>query len=355
MELYRGRRRAVPRAKLGSRVGRAACCLLALVCTGLGWVRSAHAETCGSEQRPWLGVEFAWQGALTELEGAIVKDLRAGFATRGIDVCAKSDGPAQPPAAWVRLQATDAQLVNVEVLDTVTQKSVSRDMNLNRVPKDGRAFAIAVGTDELVWASWAELAFERSQRRPQAPPPEVTRGVREDLPNQPKPESVQLLARGAFEWFSGGQAFWGGDAGVLWPVSPYLDLQLVLGVREGLEVNAPDGRITSNALSGQASAELLFVRTDALRAGVLLGVRLARLRMQGAPSEDATASVLERSIVVLGTGLGLHLHLAGPVWLGTGVGAGLPLRGVEATDTGEVVSGATGVELAARLGVGVSF
>lgn len=341
---------------MGSRaVGHAAGCILAFVCTVFGWVPRAHAESCGSEQRPWLGVEFAWQGALTELEGAIVKDLRAGFATRGIDVCAKSDGPAQAPAAWVRLQATDAQLIKVEVLDTVTQKSVSRDMNLSRVPKDGRAFAIAVGTDELVWASWAELAFERSQRRPRAPPPEVERGVREDLPNQTQPESVQLLARCAFEWFSGGQTFWGGDAGVVWPVGSHLALQLVLGVREGLEVNAPDGHITSNALSGEAAAELLFLRTDALRLGALLGLRLARLRMQGAASEDASASVLERSIVVLGAGLGLQLHLAGPVWLGSGVGAGLPLRGVAATDTGEVVSGATGVELAARLGVGVSF
>jgi hypothetical protein len=346
--------RANPRSRGRVLARRFGVTLLAL----LGCVRPAlaRAERCGSAERPWLSVEFASQAALAHLEGAIVKDLRAGFATRGIDVCAKSDGPTDAPVAIVRVRArvADSLLVNVEVLDTLTQKSVSRDMNLGRVPKDGQAFAIALGTDELVWASWAELAFERAQRRSQSAPPEIERGVREDLPH-PRPQPVQLLARGAFEWFSGGQAFWGGDAGVLWPVASRLELQLTLGVREGLVVSAPNGEITSSALSGDVAGELLFFRSEGVRSGALLGVRMARVRMQGTPGPRASASVLERAIVVVRTGLGLELRVGGPLWLAGWAGIGLPVRGLAATDSGVVVSGVTGVELSSQLGVGVSL
>jgi hypothetical protein len=306
----------------------------------------ARAAVCGSESRPWLAVEFTWHGAVEGLEQAVLSDLRAGFAPRGIDVCARMDGPSAPPVAVARLgnDVEDPALVEVEVFDTVTQKSVSRDMNLSRVPQDGQAFAVALGTDE------------RAQHRSKRPPPEVARGLRDDLPRQePETLRVALLARGAFEHFSGGQAYWGGDAGVAWSLASHFELRLALGVREGLQVSTNDGDITSSALGGDAAAELLFWRSDALRAGVLLGARMARLRLQGSPNPNVDAAVLERMIVVGRAGLALDVHLTGPLWLGLGAGAGLPARGLEATDSGAVVTAATGLEVSSQLGLGVTL
>ena len=74
--------------------------------------------------------------------------------------------------ATVRVASSDqtSVAVSVEVRDAVTEKRVSRDVDLTRVPADGRAFAIALAVDELVWASWAEIALAKSQR-PAKPPP----------------------------------------------------------------------------------------------------------------------------------------------------------------------------------------
>lgn len=315
----------------------------------------ASGTSCASGERPWLGLQF--EPALRGLELATLNDLRAGLQPRGIDVCELGRGPSSEPAARVNVSVRTPSplVVNIEVEDTLTHKSVRREMDLSRVPNDGQAFAIALGTDELVWASWAELAFERSEHEKNSAPPEVERGVRDDLPARGRP-TLYAVTRGSYERFSGGQSFWGGDLGLVWPFAGRWGAQLWLGAREGFTIDAPHGRIESDAFVAEGNLELSVVDVASLQLALTLGPRFARMRLQGnAESSNTADRAVARSLIVGSGGVVVRVALGGPIWLLTGAALGYPLLGAEVSDSGQVVAGATGLEVSGHLGLGVGL
>ena len=54
-------------------------------------------------------------------------------------------------------------MVVIELDDRVTHKRVARDLPLRNIPANGRALAIAIASDELLRASWAELTLTRER------------------------------------------------------------------------------------------------------------------------------------------------------------------------------------------------
>ena len=119
--------------------------------------RADDAPACGATSRSWIRVSSDAPG--------FVASFRAEVATKGFDACA-SGGP-RPPVATVTIAATQgsATVDVLDVLDVVTSKRVSRSVDLASIPADGRDLALAVAADELLRASWAELALTT------APPP----------------------------------------------------------------------------------------------------------------------------------------------------------------------------------------
>jgi len=325
-------------------------------------VRAAQAEAeCGSAGKPWVSLAFAenrWPEGFAE---KVLADLRAGLTARGIDACLDANGSTpEPPLANVRVAGLDARSVAVvlDIRDAVTEKRVSRDVDLATVPADGRAFAVAIAIDELVWASWAEIALTRKQHPPpkkpaRTVPREVVEGVTSELPRRGAP--WRLGARFALEHYTAGETLLGGDAVILLPIAAEFALDFELGARAGLTTSAPDGQIRSSAFGGGAGLRYAFLRGRAGELGATLGVRAAFVRFRAEAEPGIDAMELSGLTLFARGGAFTNLRVAGPLAFDAAVGAGAPLRALEATDAGKVVTGVSGAELWGTFGFTVEL
>jgi len=313
--------------------------------------RLTRASECGRNERPWVRVEFAentWSAALRE---RTFQDLRAGLANRQIEACLDASTETKP-VALIRLNsggADDVQVV-VEVQDAVTSKRVSRTVNLANVPADGRAFAVALAADELLWASWAEVALERSRPQKEAksapappPPPQVVRGVERQLPREPS--TLRVGARAAGEYFGGGQTQLGVDAVFLPQLGRRFQLELAGGVRRGLSVNAEHGVVRSNAAGISLGLGYRLIAAQRAEFGLGVSLRAAYVQFVGEAEPQASDDTYSGVAAFARSGLFGAFNAAGPLWLAVSAGAGAPLRALEVRDAGRVVSGMSGLEL----------
>jgi hypothetical protein len=317
----------------------------------LSWSARGGAEpSCGRPGKPWVSVEFAGGAWPESLKASVLGDLRVGLARHGIDACAEGAGPSDPRSAAVRIAWLEEPrvVVTVEIKDSVTQKRVSRDIDLSSVPSDGRGFAIAIATDELVWASWVELALAPRATTPKrSAPPEVVAGVAAELPDEP---ASRLGVAGALEHFGGGQTHVGADAVLYVPLPARFSLDARAGVRAGGDTASEHGRVLSQALGAAAHLRYALVRASSLELSALAGARAALLRLEGEANPGASDAAASSAVVTARAGVASSLELARGFWLELGGTAGYALRGFEATDEGSFVSGASGAELGASLG-----
>lgn len=325
---------------------------------GLGFTSAARAE-CAPDQGPWVAVSFANSAWSEQFRASVLADFRARLAEENISVCAREDAPARPPVARITISAQGNASVDVSVdlNDAVTAKRVGRDVDLSRVPADGRPLAIALAAGELLRASWVEIAFAPAEATPKAPPAEVRRIVQRTLPPREAPAHEPrfgLLA--AAEHFGGGQDQLGADAYFLGFLASKLRLRVAAGARESLPVDAEHGRIRASALSLAIGGQLLlFERPRSMDVSLGFGARGALARFQGRGRDGASESDFS-SIALYGSlGLDAALRLMGPLWFELGASGGVPLRSVSAEDAGQRVTGMSGFEAAARLGLGVAF
>jgi hypothetical protein len=298
----------------------------------------------------------AWDAAQ---QRAVLEDLRAGLRQRGIAACPLGSAGSEPPIALLELEAGEPARVSVgiEVHDALTEKRVLRDLDLRQLSPDARALAIAAAADELLRASWAELALDDAPEPSRPPPPEVERAVRASLsPARVGRRDVALGARGAVEHHGGGHTLLGGDAFVTVWLSERLGLELSVGLRHGLREDATHGSVESRALCSALDLGLAVLpRGQTLSLTATLGAAFASLRMRGAAegtaldAEGSGWSAQARAGVVLG--LALHDAFA----LRAQVGLGAPLRSVEASDAGRVISSTSGIEVHAGLGAEARF
>lgn len=322
---------------------------------GLLWSVRVAAD-CGRRDKPWVSVAFEGAGLAADLETRVVEDFRAGLAARDIDVCLTSDGPSRAAIAAVRIAQPAANRVgvSVEVRDSLTEKRLTRAVDLSAVPRDGRAFAIALAVDELLRASWVELAIQRARRPAQRPPPEVARVVESTLAAS-RERPLYLGVRAAAEHYGGGQTHLGADAALTLALAPRWQLELLAGLREALVVTAPDGRVLASALGAGAQMRYLLVHTQGLEVAALAGARAAWVRFRGDADPGRAEAELSGLCAYARTGLGAAARIGGPLWVEIGVNAGAPLRALAATDRGTVVSAVSGLELGAQAGLRAVF
>ena len=192
-----------------------------------------------------------------------------------------------PPVASVRITtgATEGIEIAIDVRDAVTDKRLSRTLDLRSLPPDARFLAIAVATDELLRASWLEIAMRTAPPQQAPPPAAILDVVKAEL----RPEHrVEMGAQLAFEWYGGGQELYGVDmrAG-LRPTRRFTAL-LRLGLRQGLAVTAPDGSIRSSAILVGVGGKLALT-SPSDPAGVEILGRIDALRVSFLPTADPGA------------------------------------------------------------------
>ena len=176
-------------------------------------------------------MDFGAERLNERLKSDVTEQLRASLAKRAIAVCsgtvptppesgseqlAKLNGPM---ATLVFLPLSkDGVSLSLEVHDSVTAKRVGRDVDLRNTPPDGRALVLALEADELLRATWAELALKDSPAPPRADvPPAVRRAVETSIASTTLARGA-IGVRGAVERFTGydnargGGTFLGGDS-----------------------------------------------------------------------------------------------------------------------------------------------
>jgi hypothetical protein len=327
--------------------------LLAVTCS----VRAEDVPwRCGESLRPWVELRFEGTGWEPRLQQSIRADIAAGLRLRGLLVCPIDRPGPEAPLASVQLSAASVTRVSVEieVHDALTNKFVLREVDMRNVPADARGLTLAAAAEELLRASWAELAIEDAPPPVREPPPEVTAAVRPIRPARARDHVLGLRVSG--EHYSGGQTLIGPDLWVDVWFTEYIAAELSIGYRRGLNVSAEHGSISSQAavfgmdalfaFGGRSASVLLLSR---------LGLQVASLEFDGDPSEDGVGeggsglSVAARASLMLQLGLGQHtqLRLEG--------GPGVSMRSLNALDGDEEVTGTGGLQGHAAISFGAVF
>ena len=319
-----------------------------------------RSTSCGRAGQPWVAVAFTGSAWTQALSSSVLLDLRAGLALSGITACVLGTEGSEAPLALLELDAADEDRVAVglELHDTLTAKRVLRDVNLRAVAADARPLALAAAAEELLRASWAELALHAAPPPDRPPPPEVQRAVRRSLaPARVGARDFGLGARAAIEQHGGGLTLYGGDVWLaLWP-GELFGLELAAGLRNGVDEPAEHGAVASRALCAAADALIAIApRSDRFSVHAALGVALASLRVEGV-DVSATGNGEQGAGIDVHARLGLGLAFAPwPAFaLRADLSGGLPLRSVIAVDDGADVVSTAGLQLRAGLGAEVRF
>jgi hypothetical protein len=321
----------------------------ALVCA-----RDAHAADRCSGEKPWVALSGDVPASFAE---QVRSDLRAGLAPSSIDVCTAAAPSGSEPLASVAiaLVAPASARYSLEVTDSVTQKRVGRDLSLERLPADGRAFALAVAAEELLRASWAELALRGVHTPQTAAPPEVRAIVERGERRRTPPRYLALGARLAFERFLGGQTHYGADLFGTVPLGQIAGGVFAVGARRALSQQATHGSIGASALSVEAGLSLTFLRRGGFELGAFVSERLLRLSFEPEASAEGAASPRQGLAVTSRVGLAFAFGSPGLLRSYTSLGAGLPLKSFSAADGGSTITGASKLELFASTGLALEL
>jgi hypothetical protein len=304
------------------------------------------------------------------LAEAVRSELRAGLLPSNIEVCAPTATAATQPLARVTItdgtagtastastrQRDGGARFSLDVTDSVTQKRVGRDLSLDKLPPDGRALALAVAAEELLRASWAELALRGARSTETAPPPEVRAVVEQARPERPAPRRRSAVgARLAFERFLGGQTHYGADVFALVPFGSRGGVIAAVGARRGLSVQAAHGSIGSRAWSAELGLSWCAIQHEAFELGAALSGRMLWLRFEPEAAGGALSSAESGFSWLSRAGLWLSLGRPSALRSYSSLGVGLPLRSFSASDSGAEVTGASRLELFAATGLALEL
>jgi len=329
---------------------------LALVVASLTTRAAAATVGCAADG-PWVQLQLG-ATAWTEAQRAgVLSDLQHTLAAQGIAACPADAHPAGAALATLTVdlspEDTAKATVDIEVRDAVTRKRVRRDVDLSRIPDDGRAAAIAIEADELLRASWAEIALdtERARQAQANARPQVVGSVEQVMAPARADSGGGLGARAAVEHFIGGVTLVGADAVGRLRLAPRVDLEIAAALRLGPSVAAPDGEVSALAAGGRLALlfQLARGRRTALAAGA--GIDAGWLEFRAQSTGGADAFTYANLLTVARLRVAGRLALGRTVHATAGLEVGAALRGVQAADGGAVVARARGAVVGATLGL----
>ena len=295
------------------------------------------------------------------LLGEVRKDLATELLPRGFCVRAGRVQGAEP-AAEIELGLRDATRVAVRVDDHTTGKQVARDVSLRKIPAGGRALAIAIGIDELLRASWAELMLRPRASAPTeelAPEPEAQTErtaleAAQPARRAPRPRwALGLL--GVYSYATFDWSAFGPDLRL--SVRPLRALLIEAGAGGvwTLPVDAELGSARARGASGLVSLELCadpYARLD-----VCGGARtsVTWLAFSADPSGGAQAYERHLVAVVLAALVQLRVRLISRLALAVEASLGAAVRGARATDGEDTLLGLDGLVVSGGLGLEVAL
>jgi hypothetical protein len=322
----------------------------------LGTAAYAQSTSCTEAERPTVFL----RSRDPELERIAVQ-LAVGLAASGVAVCT-GDAPLAKHVATVEIVADPARESSrqIRVRDQVTSKTLERAVELGAIPPDSRATALALYVEELLQASWAELALDSHgflREHPPAAPLEVQRELARVLPTAAPAAEGAASARvwrisfgAAFATFPGMLTQLGPQLSVGYRALPWLEPALRVGYRASPVVHAPDGTIAVQALLAGAYVDLLFALSRTLSVHFPQGLDVSHVTfLTGANAGSPSVASATRAALVVEHGAGLRFHLADALSITTVARFCWTLLRAQAADDQHVVAGISGVGLAAEI------
>jgi hypothetical protein len=310
----------------------------------------AENEPCGSTGRPWVAISDTASSGIVDL-------LRAELAERQIELCWEGDDQGAGAIATIALTPlTEGASIVVEVRDRLTAKRVTRDVDLTGVPPDGRALTLAVAADELLRASWAELALT-SAPAPSSPVPDaVTEALRHDLDSGQHPRiAAGIAAIAVGDSWGDAATFFGADLRATAMLSPRIGAELRFGVRDAPSATAPDGEVHATALLAGLGASLRTLWSPRYGLDSVVRLDAARISFDATPNPRSVGSARAETTLLAGAGFGGWVVLGSAVRLLAEVLGEVPLRPVLAADAGRRVLAVSGAGVEGGMGLGVFF
>jgi hypothetical protein len=302
----------------------------------------AAADECGDSARPWIRVRI---GPAEPLGDDVVAQLRAELSARGIDACLEPATARSPETATLLIAAVrdGAPRYTIEVGDALTGKRVDREVDLSRTPPDGRALALAVSADELLRATWAELAVQDAPQPRIVVPPAVKALIDSSIPERATPATLRLGVGAAVERFAGGMMLLGGDVrGETWLGSRAAAV-LAAGVRASPEVASTLGQVRTTAVHAGLGARFA-VTPDRSPAGLdaCLSFDLFGVRFDPDAGKGATATSANDWALAAAGSVGAWAAVTRWMRVRLSAGIGWPIRAVAAAADGDRVTASTG-------------
>ncbi len=331
------------------------------------WGAPSFAEkpaACGADDRPIVQVKSVELKLDTITTTQFIAQLRAELAERGIGLCVGDLAAKRSAVAVIAISPAEsgAVAIHIDVRDAVTNKELMRVVDLSSIPRDGHPLALAVATDELLRASWMELAMARHESSEAArrfePPKEVTETVMVSLaPVEHQPATVLSHGiMGMFELYGGGQNLIGPDfsLGLGWGSRWFLDLRG--GYRKGVNVRSVHGTIRSHALTFGLGSQLLLT-PPAYPLSLGLSARVQGTHCEFFGQADPNMRNFTRAglaLLAMG-GVRAGARLSNRVHAFLDIEGALPIRSVSASDDADRITGISGAGLVSGLGLRGDF
>jgi len=368
---------------------------------------SAGLGAGGGIDRVVLRFEGSVPAAVTALAES---DLRTAFGRRGVDVVRRQAGSSTVDAGGVTMTIALASERLEQIALRIEERgagavafTLSRRLDLNAFPPDGRMLALVVAADEMLVAAGTEhwrgvrvappggvlapppsaveaeatppAASASSNTTAPAPaeiPPEVAQKTAQQEPTSeerdapipfpfPSPWRADgLAATFAFDHFGGGQTHLGLDLAWRRRLRGRWHASLAAQGRQGRTVATSTGTIDSWLLGGRAALGVTLA-DDGGRLWLTLdaGARAGRLQFEGrgtAPDGREIGRRVGAFVGYVDAILALDVRLGrSPLALRLAVGAGLPLLAQDAASGDGAVTGASGAALESQAGLVLTF
>ncbi len=286
----------------------------------------------------------------------LLEYLRAELAPHRIAVCENYRPSSKPPMANIRIVHSIANRVGIEVQveDAITDKTVTRQLDLTAVPTDAHAMTIALGVAELLRASWAEVNLRRSTAARRAVPTSVRHSLDDDTKRTPTKASLGVHLAG--EEFSRRLRQGGVDGRFAIDLNDTWQLTLRFGARQAASVQASDGLVRADGwLCGIGSLLRVTPATSRASLGVATHLDWAHVQFLANPRPGVPAETGSGAAVLAGMGVVGALVASSAAQFEVEVDAGGVLKGVRAMDGNQEVVAMNGVWVGASVGMSVGF